>query len=263
MISLTEAQLNAWLVAYFLPLARVLGVVATAPLFNNEALPLRVRLALGLAVTLALAPALPALPPIVPGSWMGLLILAEQTLVGIAIGFAMRVVFVAVDVAGELIGLQMGLSFAVFYDPQSSAQTPVVAEFMGLLTLLVFMALNGHLMVLALLAESFRWLPIGQGFFSAAGWGDLLRWSGTIFSAGVLLSLPLIGSLLVTNIALGVLNRAAPQLNLFAVGFPITLVTGFAVLALSMPYFAPVLERLFEQGLDAVSALMQAGAVAR
>ena len=259
MISITDAQLDAWLAAFFCPLARILGLMATAPVFNNASLPARVKLVVGLAVTLAVAPALPPLPQIAPASWAGLAVLLQQGLIGIALGFTMRIVFAGVDLAGELIGLQMGLGFAVFFDPQNAGQSPTVAELVGLLALLVFLALNGHLAMLALLAESFTALPIGAGSFPAAGWETLLRWGATIFSIGVLLALPLISALLVANIALGVLTKVAPQLNLFAVGFPVTLMAGFAMLALTMPYFAPALEDLFEQGYGAVSAVMNAG----
>lgn len=259
MLSVTDAQLEAWLAAFFFPLARVFGLIASAPVFNNASLPMRVKLITGLAITFALAPALPPLPQIAPASWAGLSILVQQGLIGIALGFTMRIVFAGIDLAGELIGLQMGLGFAVFYDPQNAAQAPIVAELTGLLALLVFLALNGHLMMLALLAESFTVLPVGSASFPAAGWETLLRWGATIFSVGVLLALPLISALLVANIALGVLTKVAPTLNLFAVGFPVTLMAGFAMLALSMPYFSPTLERLFEQGYGAVSAVMHAG----
>jgi flagellar biosynthetic protein FliR len=257
-LAFSDAQLDAWIAAILFPVARILGLVATAPAFNNAALPMRVKLALGLAIALALAPALPPHAPIAPASWSGLLVLAQQSLIGIALGFTMRIAFAAVDVAGELIGLQMGLSFAVFYDPQNAAQSSIVAELLGLLALLIFLALNGHLMMLALLAQSFTILPIGSEPFAAAGWGAVARWGATLFSAGVLLSLPLIAALLITNIALGILTKAAPQLNLFAVGFPVTIVAGFAVLALTMPYFAPSLERLFEQGFAAMDRVMSA-----
>ena len=263
MLSVTDAQLNAWIAAFFFPLARVLGLVATAPVFNNASLTTRVKLVLGLAVTLAVAPALPPQPPIAPASWAGLAVLLQQGLIGIALGFTMRIVFAGIDLAGELIGLQMGLGFAVFYDPQNAGQSPIVAELAGLLALLIFLALNGHLMMLALLTESFSALPIGLAAFPAAGWETLLRWGTTIFSIGVLLALPVISALLVANIALGVLTKVAPTLNLFAVGFPVTLMAGFAMLALSMPYFAPTLENLFAQGYDAVSAVMRAGVAAR
>jgi flagellar biosynthetic protein FliR len=259
-ISITDAQLDAWIAAFLFPLARILGLIAAAPVFNNAALSMRIKLVTGLAVTLALAPALPPLPAIAPASWTGLVVLAQQGMIGIALGFTLRVVFAGIDLAGELIGLQMGLGFAVFYDPQNASQAPIVAELAGLLALLLFLALNGHLMTLALLAESFTVLPIGLSPFAAEGWGTLLRWATTIFSIGVLLALPLVGALLIANIALGVLTKVAPQLNLFAVGFPVTLTAGFAILALSMPHFAPALERLFEQGYGAVSAVMHAGA---
>lgn len=263
MISFSEAQLNAWLAAFMFPLARVLGLMASAPVFNNASLPMRVKLAAGLAVTLALVPALPPLPRIDPASWAGLAVLLQQGLIGIALGFTMRIVFAGIDLAGELIGLQMGLGFAVFYDPQNAGQSPIVAELAGLLALLIYLALNGHLMTLALLAESFAALPIGLPAFPAAGWETLLRWAGSIFSIGLLLALPIISALLVANIALGVLTKVAPTLNLFAVGFPVTLMAGFAMLALSMPYFAPTLENLFEQGYGALSAVMKAGTAGR
>ncbi len=259
MLTITDAQLEAWIAAFFFPLARIMGLIATAPVFNNAALPMRVKLIAGLAIALVVAPALPPLPQITPASWTGLLTLLQQALIGIALGFTMRIVFAGVDLAGELIGLQMGLGFAVFYDPQNTSQMPIIAELVGLLALMIFLALNGHLMMLGLLAESFTLLPIGPAPLPAGGWETLLRWSATIFSMGLLISLPLIAALLIANIALGILTRAAPQLNLFAIGFPITLIAGFSMLALSMPYFAPTLERFFEQGYAAVSSVMTAG----
>ena len=137
MISFTSVQLDAWIAAFFFPLARIQAVVATAPPFSNAAVPVRIKLVLGLAISLALVPALPALPPISPASGQGLMILAQQIVIGISMGFAMRLVIAAIDYAGEVIGLQMGLGFATFYDPDNTAQTPVVSEFMSLLGLLV------------------------------------------------------------------------------------------------------------------------------
>ncbi len=259
MLTFTDAQLNSWLVIILFPLARILGVVTTAPLFNNAALPIRIRLVLGIAIALALSPALPQHVPILADSWAGLFTLIQQVLIGIALGFTMRMTFAAVDVAGELIGLQMGLSFAVFFDPQNATQSPIVSELLGLMTLLIFIALNGHLMVIALLAQSFTSLPISPEPFASAGWGTVVRWATTLFSAGVMMALPMIASLLVTNIALGILTKAAPQFNLFAVGFPITIITGFTVLALTMPYFAPSLEKLFNEGFFAMNAVASAG----
>lgn len=258
MISISSAQLDVWLALFVFPLTRILGLLATAPVFNNGGLPIRVRLIAGLAIALALAPALPPMPAIPAGSWIGLIVLAEQLLIGVVLGFALRITFAVVDVAGELIGLQMGLSFATFFDPGSGGQTPVVSEFLGLLTTLIFLALNGHLLSLSVLAESFTLLPVSTSPIHAAAFSSLTRWAAVLFSMGLLLSLPLITALLVANIALGVLARIAQQLNLFAVGFPVTLALGFLVLMLSLPYMGAAMEGLFTQGFQAMALIMRA-----
>lgn len=261
MISFTTAQLNAWLALFFFPLARIMGLIAVAPVFSNAALPRRTRLIIGLVVAYALAPALPPMPQVPAGSWIGLAILGEQILIGLLMGTVLRLVFAAIDLAGELIGLQMGLSFAVFYDPNSSGQTPVVTEFLSLLATLTFLAMDGHLVILSALAESFTLLPVSTHPFALKGIGGLLAWAGTLFSAGVMLSLPLIAALLIANLALGVLTRMAPTLNLFAVGFPVTLTAGFVALMLSLPYFGAALGRLYERGFSALETVLRASAL--
>lgn len=258
MISITSAQLDTWLALFIFPLSRILALLAIAPVFNNSALPVRVRLIAGIAITMAVAPALPPPPAIPASSWAGLLILGEQVLIGVLLGFTLRITFAAVDVAGELIGLQMGLSFATFFDPTSGGQTPVITELLGLLTALVFLSLNGHLLTLTVLAESFSLLPVSTAPVHAAAFASMVAWSATLFSTGVLLALPLITALLITNIALGVLARIAQQLNLFAVGFPVTLALGFLVLMLSMPYIGAAMEGLFSRGFEAVGMVMRA-----
>lgn len=254
MINLSAAQLDLWMAGFLFPLARILGLIATAPILNNRAIPARIRMGFGAAMTLALIPALPPSGLIV-GSWPGLLALLQQMLIGIALGFSMRVVFTAIDLAGELIGLQMGLGFAMFYDPDNAAQSPVISEFLGLLAMLIFLSINGHLMLLAVIGNSFEWWPVGADLFPANGWMAIARWGSTIFSAGVMLALPVIAALLVVNIALAILTRAAPTLNLFAIGFPVTLIAGFVMLLLSMPFFAPALQQLFDYGLRTVAQL--------
>ncbi|MBL8393742.1 MAG: flagellar biosynthetic protein FliR [Candidatus Accumulibacter sp.] len=256
MISLTSSEINAWVVAFFFPLARVLALIAAAPPFNNPALPVRIRLVFGLVITLGIAPVLPPMPAVEPGSGAGLLLLAQQVLIGFAMGFAMRLVFSAVDMAGNLISLQMGLSFASSYDPQSAGQTAVISEFLGLLALLVFMAINGHLMVIATLTQSFSIIPVRAGNFAANTWWTLAESGAIIFSSGLLLALPIVVALMITNLALAVLSRAAPQLNLMAIGFPLTIALGFMTLVLGLSHLAPPLLDLFEQGLQAMLGLL-------
>ena len=261
MLSVTTAQLNAWIAVFIFPLTRILGLLATAPIYSNATLPRKTRVVLGLVISLALAPALPPMPTIPAGSWIGLAVLAEQLLIGLLMGMVLRIVFAAIDLAGELIGLQMGLSFAVFYDPQSSGQTPVVTEFLSLFASLIFLAMDGHLVAIAALAKSFQLLPVSAQPFSIKGLGSFLSWSGSLFSAGVLLSLPLIAALLIANLALGVLTRMAPTLNLFAIGFPVTLSAGFIVLMLSLPYMGAAMQRLYEQGFNSLETVLRAAAL--
>jgi flagellar biosynthetic protein FliR len=261
MLSFTSAQLDAWITAFLFPLARIFGLLASAPIFSNVAQPQRIRLGIGLVITLAIAPVLPPMPAVPPGSWLGFVILAQQMLIGVLLGFTLRIAFAAIDVAGDLIGMQMSLSFAVFYDPQNAGQTPVLSEFLGLLAMLIFLAMNGHLLTLQVLVESFRLLPITATPFGAGSFASMLAWSSVLFSAGLLLALPLITALLIANLAMGVLARVAPQLNIFAVGFPVTLTAGFIVLMFSIPYFGTAMERLFDSAFRAMDAVLRAAAV--
>lgn len=258
MISIGSAQLDAWIAAYFFPLARILGFIAAAPLWSSASIPVRVKLLLGVGITVAIAPILPPLPGVQVGTLKGIAVLVEQMLIGISMGFAAKIVFAAIDLAGEYIGFQMGLNFATFYDPLNSSQTPVTTEFISLMGLLVFLSINGHLMFFATLAHSFFAMPIGSAFFNSSVWTSLTQLGAKIFATGLLLALPVIVALTIINIALGVLTRAAPQLNLFALGFPLTLTGGFITLALSLNYLATPLQHLFEFAIEAILGVSQA-----
>ena len=250
MISITSLQLDAWIAAIVYPLTRILALFASAPLWSSAAMPRRTRLILGFAVAIGIAPALPAMPAIPPASMMGLWIMAQQILIGVGMGFAMRIVYTAIDLAGQYIGFQMGLGFATFFDPMSSSQTAVMAEFLGLLALLSFLSINGHLMYVATLSQSFVAIPVSITPLGSGSWLNIVELGGKIFAGGLLLALPVIVALVITNIALGVLTRAAPQLNLFAVGFPLTLMGGFLALGLSLNYLSRPLLNIFETGLS-------------
>jgi len=252
MISIASTQIDAWIAALFFPLARILGFIAAAPLWSTSAIPRRTRLILGIAITLAIAPALPPMPDVEPATLAGLWIMFQQMLIGIGMGFAARIVFAAFDLAGEFIGFQMGLGFATFYDPVRGSQTPVVAEFMGLISLLMFLSMNGHLLYFATLAQSFTAIPVSATPLAAQSWLNLTRLGAVIFSSGLLLALPVIVALMITNFALAVLTRAAPQLNIFALGFPLTLMGGFIALAISLDYMAAPIQAVFEIGLRAM-----------
>ncbi|MGE5470033.1 MAG: flagellar biosynthetic protein FliR [Bacteroidota bacterium] len=252
MISLSTVQIDAWIAAYIFPLARILAFIAAAPVWSTAGIPRRTRLILGIGITVAIAPALPAMPEVAAGSLAGLWIMAQQVLIGIGMGFAAKIVFSAMDLAGEFISSQMGLGFATAYDPLNSSQTPVITEFMSLLTLLMFLSLNGHLLYLATLAQSFSAIPVSATPLGAGSWLNLTELASRIFSAGLLIALPVMIALMITNVALAVLTKAAPQLNIFALGFPLTLTGGFIAIAVSLNYLASPLQALFEVGMSAM-----------
>lgn len=257
MISITTAELNTLLAAFLWPLSRILALVATAPLLGNPSVPVRVKLGLAVMITVLVMPLVEkSLPQIDPASGVGFAILLQQILIGIAMGLVMRIVFVAVEMAGELIGLQMGLGFAVFFDPQNSGQIDIVGRFLGVIASLAFLAIDGHLIMIALISQSFSTLPIGLEGMTNATFTTLANWGSEIFKSGLQLSLPVLTALLITNLALGVLTRVAPQLNIFAVGFPLTLTIGLLVMALSMPFYAPILEHLVQDGLNLMMGIL-------
>jgi flagellar biosynthetic protein FliR len=249
MLTLSSAQIDAWIAAFLWPFLRIMAVMMSDPILGHRAVPIRVRIGFAFILAVLVASALPPPPPVELASAMGLMIAVQQILIGVAIGFSMRILLGAVEMAGSLVGLSMGLGFATFYDPQNSAQVPVVAQFMGLLGLLIFFAINGHLMIISALVESFRALPIAATPLASGGFHALALAGGQIFVIGVVLSLPVLAALLIVNVGMGVMSRAAPTLNLFAVGFPVTLFAGFAVLLLSLPYLAPHFVRMYEDGV--------------
>ncbi|KAF7599399.1 MAG: flagellar biosynthetic protein FliR [Candidatus Dactylopiibacterium carminicum] len=256
MLQITSTQLDAFITAWLFPMMRVLGLIGSAPIFNNRAIPRNIRIGMGVIIGVAVAASLPPPPAIPAGSWQALLIMGQQVLIGLSMGLAIRVVMAAVDTAGEMIGLQMGLSFAVFFDPNNSGQTAVLSEILTLIASLFFLALNGHLMLIEVVVRSFEFIPIGASPMHADAWLVLVRMVSVAFASGVMIALPVVAALLITNIALAVLTRSAPQLNIFAVGFPITSTVGFIVLILLLQNLAPVLESLVEQGFEHVGIFL-------
>ncbi len=260
MITLTSAEMNTWIAALLWPLTRILGLIAAAPLFGNTSVPVSIKVSLGVILAAIMAPAIPALPAADPMSMAGFLILLQELLIGLGMGFAMRIVFAAIEMAGEVSSLTMGLGFATFFDPMSSGRSSAVSQFLALVATMAFLAANAHLVLLQALAESFISMPVSATPISAGAPFELVRWGGRIFSAGLQLSLPIVAALLITNVALGILTRAAPQLNIFGIGFPVTLGVGMLVISLALPYLGGPIQNLFNQGIEASRSLPRAGA---
>ncbi|EOA05564.1 flagellar biosynthesis protein FliR [Herbaspirillum frisingense GSF30] len=255
MLTFSSQQLYTWVAMFIWPTTRILGLLSIAPPFGSASVPMLVKVLLGIAIGAVLAPDVPVPPAIDPMSMTGLLILLQQLLIGLSMGLAMRVVFAAVEAAGELTSSTMGLSFAAFFDPQSQGRTAVISQVLSLLATMVFLSLNGHLLLLQVMAESFHTLPITGQPITTEGFHQLVLWGAKVFSMGVQLSLPLLIALLITNFALGILTRAAPQLNLFGIGFSITMLSGFILIAFALPYMLTPLQRLLSDGIEMVRLL--------
>lgn len=242
----TAGQIVEYLALYAWPFLRISGLMLVAPIFGANLVPRRVKLVLAVMLTILVAPLLPPQPSVPMFSAAGLLVAANQLLIGFTLGFVVQMAFDALVVAGQTVSMTMGLGFATLIDPNRGAQTPVVSQFYVILGLLLFLSLDGHLLLIATLVDSFSWLPVGTAGLSDAGIGQIIGWGARIFEAGVLISLPAVVALLIVNLALGIVSRAAPQLNLFAVGFPVTMLFGFLILLLALP----ALQGTFRELLD-------------
>jgi flagellar biosynthetic protein FliR len=238
-ISFNEAQLEAWLAPLLWPFLRALALFSAMPVFGTRMVPMRVRIALAAFIAFAVQGSLPPLPAISLESPAALPLVAQQVL---------RLAFAAVEFAGELIGLQMGLNFAGFFDPISAASSTPSARFFGTTVAWLFVVVNGHLVVIAALAQSFVAFPIGPEPFAFWHAVQPQRWGSEIFATGLSIALPLITMLLFVNLVLGAVSRVAPQINIFSIGFPITLAAGLLGLLATLPAlngpFMQVLERV-------------------
>lgn len=248
MLTLGSADLDGLLALFLFPFARIAAWLYFDPLLGNRAAPMSARLAIALVLTVAVAPILPNPQQLQLMSGDGLLVLLQQIAIGAALGFCLRIVFAAVEFAGQIMGLQMGLSFATLFDPINGAQTPVVSQFLVLTAALILFAFNGHHVVIDALARSFVDIPVGASL-GATGFYALAQWGGAIFMTGLHIALPVTAALLATNLTIGMMTRAAPQLNIFAVGFPLTLGVGFLVLYFTLLYLPASLEGLWGQAL--------------
>ncbi len=250
-ITFTEAQVLAWISPLIWPFLRALALFQSLPVLGARQVPIPVRIGLSGFIALAAQASLPAAPVVALDSPLALLLVLQQMVIGLSLGFAVRVVFVAVEFAGEIIGLQMGLNFAGFFDPLSATSATATSRFFGTLVAWLFIVMGGHLLVIAALVQSFQSFPIGPEPFAFVAQMQPQRWGAEIFATGLWIALPLVTMLLFVNLALGTISRVAPQINIFAVGFPITLGVGLLGLLLTLPAlqqpFTMALERLLEQ----------------
>lgn len=256
---LTSSEIAGWVGGFVWPLFRIAAMLSVAPVIGARSLPRRVRAALALVLTAVTVPLLPPGPQVEPMSPAGILIGVQQVLIGLYIGFALRLAFAALETGGQMISTQMGLGYASLIDPQNGASTPLLAQFYGLLGMLIFLGLDGHLLLIETVVESFHVLPVSTDGLALQRWRELADAGAMIFAGAVKFALPAMASLLVVNLAFGVMTRAAPQLNIFAVGLPVTLLLGLAILLYSLPALAPEFRRLIDAAFLLVHRALAAG----
>ena len=259
MITLQAGQLENLLTQVFWPFVRIGACFMVAPIFSAQFIPARVKVLLAVAVSVLVAPLVPTPAGIAPFSAAGALVTIQQIIIGVALGFCMQILFDAVTMGGQLLANSMGLSFAFNVDPMHGASTPAVGQFYTLIVTLTFLVLNGHLILVETLVDGFRTLPVGTSGLGPEGIWTIVAWGTQIFSGALSVALPGITALLIVNIAFGVVSRAAPQLNLFSVGFPVSLICGLLIVLAGLPSVQTSFTRLLEEGLTLIRGLSGQG----
>lgn len=234
MIGISESQLMAWLSPIIWPFLRTLAMFTAAPVFSQKAIPMRVKVGLAFLVAVC-AQAVLDQPMVAVNSPQALTCVIQQVGIGLAIGFSARLIIAVMELAGEAIGLQMGLSFASFFDPTSGAQLSAVSRFLVQIFTLFFIVVNGHLIVLMAVIKSFDAFPVDGSFLQAVAQMRIHELGSAVFSSALWIALPLVALLLFVNLTMGVIARIAPQLNVFSIGFPVTLTVGMLGITATLP----------------------------
>ncbi|MGX5173504.1 flagellar biosynthetic protein FliR [Aliikangiella sp. IMCC44653] len=249
---ISAEQILATMALYILPFARLSGFLMTLAVIGSRNFPPRFRLLFAVAITILVAPTLPAIPEVKLFTGEGTLLVIEQTLIGVMLGFVSRLMLETFVVGAQIIAMQSGLGFASLVDPSNGTSVPALGQFFLLMSTLLFLALNGHSLMLRIVVESFTSFPINspEPIWTMA-W-QLVSWAKWVFATALLMALVSIASLLIVNLSFGVMTRAAPQINVFAVGFPMTMLSGLILVWLTLSYFIPH----FESQLSLAATLM-------
>lgn len=255
-MTLQASEIMAFVAGWFYPFVRIGACLMVAPVFGARFVPGRFKIMLAGAITLLVAPLLPAMPQVSPFSGPGLVITVQQLIIGVAIGFVLQIVFDALAMGGQLLANTMGLSFAFNVDPLRGASAPVVGQFYTLIATLTFLALNGHIAIIQVLVDGFRDLPVGTSGLGTDGYWQIVLWGSTLFRGAMMVALPGLTALLIVNLAFGVVSRAAPSLNLFAIGFPVTLVGGLLIVLAGLPSMQDAFIQLMRESLSFAGNLM-------
>ena len=240
----------ASMVLWAAPFLRLSAMMMIAPVFSASGFNVRTRALLAALIAAVVAPMMPPTPVAELFSAEGVLMAIREMTVGFAMGFVLQLVFGAVVFAGQAVAMTMGLGFAISMDPQNGVSVPVISQFNVILTTLLFLAIDGHLVLIRAVIESYQVVPVAVAGLPVSTFAKMTSYGSQLFASGMLLALPAMTALILVNISFGVMTSAAPQLNIFAVGFPLTLMAGFLLLFLSMPGFISGLTSMLQAGLE-------------
>ena len=245
MLLTTDAILSGVYV-FSAPFLRISAMMVVAPIFSAPGFNLRARVLLSVLIAALVAPSisLPANFELI--SLMGLVVAIQEIGVGLMIGFILQLAFGAIVFGAQAMSMTMGLGFAMAVDPQNGVQVPVVAQLYVILGTLLFLAVDGHLALINAVARSYDFVPAGSVSISPTSFSALISLGSIVFAGGILLALPVMTALLLINLAFGIITRTAPQLNIFAVGFPVTILAGLFIMFLVMPGFINALSNMFQ-----------------
>lgn len=232
----SEQDIMQFINQYYLPFIRIGAMFMVAPIFSARIVNTRFRLMLALMLGVIVAPLLPPMPSVPLLSFQSIALIVQEMLIGVVVGFVFQVVFQVFVLSGQYMAMKMGLGFASMNDPTNGVQTTVLSQFFLMLVTLMFIAINGHLILISTIIDSFTTFPIGNALPAAALF-DVVKLGGWMFASALVIALPVLTALLFVNIAFGVMSRAAPQLNIFAVGFPFTLIMGLVLIWLGLHGF--------------------------
>ncbi|MCJ8311654.1 MAG: flagellar biosynthetic protein FliR [Saccharospirillaceae bacterium] len=253
----TDVQIASWSSHFLWPMFRIAGFFAVAPIFGARTVPLRVRAAFTFIMTIMIAPVLPEMPNMEAIGIMNMLLIAEQMSIGITLGLVLQMLFQMFVLTGQTISMQAGLGFASMIDPSNGVSVATLSQWYLTLVTLLFLAINGHLVVIEVLIDSFYIMPIGSGGIAKDMWMQLANFLSWMFKASLTISLPAITSLLLVNLTFGILTRAAPQLNVFSLGFPVTMICGIGIILLTFNNVVPLVNTFTEDVVNFMHLILE------
>lgn len=253
----TEQELLAKIALFVWPFIRISSLFMAIPIFSARTTPVKFRLLISFLITWVVIPFIPPLPDVPLMSYAGVMVTIQQMAIGLASAFILQMVFAVLLVGGQSIAYSMGLGFASMVDPASGVQVPVVAQILVITGSLFFMSVNGHLLLIELLIESFKTLPIDVIGLTKADLWAIIIWSGQMFAGGELLALPIMSVVLFVNVSFGVASKAAPQLQIFGVGFPITIMVGLVLIWILMPNVIEAFSIVLADGFQLIKQVLR------